>query len=219
VISVGARLGYQDDGQTPNTQIAYFAYEPVPLLFEVRGLPRDRAAREGDWGAGMDAFLDARIGVILHAEGGTLRIPSYTGAVAFDDEGREIRRWEGAQDHFADFIAAVRSRKAEDLAADVEQGHLSSALCHLANISHRLGGALERDAIREGLKDSAVLTGTYDRLCAHLEANEVDLTQKTLVLGPCLELELPGERFKNDERANRMLTREYREPYVLPGTV
>ncbi len=218
VISVGARVGYDDDGETPNTQMVYFAYDPVPLLFEVRGLPRDRASREGEWGPAMDSFLDVRIGVILHAEGGTLRIPSYTGAIAYDEEGQEIRRFEGAHDHFANFIAAVRSRKREDLAAEVEEGHLSSALCHLANISHRMGGALEREAIRAGLKDSAVLTGTYDRLCAHLEANEVDL-EKTLVLGPCLELDRPGERFKGGGRANELLTRSYREPYVLPGQV
>ena len=62
----------------------------------------------------------ARIGVIVHCEGGTLRIPDYTRAIAYDTEGKEIRRFEGATDHFANFVAAVRSRRPEDLHADVE---------------------------------------------------------------------------------------------------
>ena len=36
-------------------------------------------------------------------------------------------------------FAAVRSRKKEDLNAEILDGHLSSALCHLPNISYRLG--------------------------------------------------------------------------------
>jgi predicted dehydrogenase len=39
VWSIGGRLGYEDDGQTANTQIIYQGYEKAPLIFEVRGLP------------------------------------------------------------------------------------------------------------------------------------------------------------------------------------
>src|SRR5256712_5304220 len=39
VISIGGRFGYQDDGQTPNTQIALFDYGDSLLIFEVRGVP------------------------------------------------------------------------------------------------------------------------------------------------------------------------------------
>ena len=40
VFSVGGRLGYVDDGETPNTQIVYhdFGKGNAPLIFEVRGL-------------------------------------------------------------------------------------------------------------------------------------------------------------------------------------
>src|SRR5205814_2620390 len=44
-----------------------------------------------------------------------------------------------SSDLFANFIAAVRSRRVADLNADIEEGHYSSALCHLANISYQLG--------------------------------------------------------------------------------
>ena len=50
----------------------------------------------------------------------------------------EVERGPG-NGHFGNFIAAVRSRKVEDLNADILEGHYSAALCHLANISYRLG--------------------------------------------------------------------------------
>ena len=40
---------------------------------------------------------------------------------------------------FGSFLKAMRSRKVEDLNADVEVAHYSAALCHLANIPNRLG--------------------------------------------------------------------------------
>ena len=42
--------------------------------------------------------------------------------------------------------ARVRSRKREDINCDAEVAHYSSALCHLANISYRLGRTLHFDA-------------------------------------------------------------------------
>ena len=42
VMSIGGRLGYDDDGQTPNTQLVYHAYDGPPLVFEVRGLPKSK---------------------------------------------------------------------------------------------------------------------------------------------------------------------------------
>jgi hypothetical protein len=48
-------------------------------------------------------------------------------------------------DHFANFIEAVRSRKRETLNAEIEEGHFSTALAHLANISYRVGRTLTFD--------------------------------------------------------------------------
>jgi predicted dehydrogenase len=50
VLSLGARLGYEDDGETPNTQMVFLTpSSPCRSCFEVRGLPRDAAAQGGDW--------------------------------------------------------------------------------------------------------------------------------------------------------------------------
>ena len=46
-------------------------------------------------------------------------------------------------------IKAVRSRKASDLNADVEAGHYSATLCHLANIAMRVGRRLKFYTKRE----------------------------------------------------------------------
>jgi hypothetical protein len=44
----------------------------------------------------------------------------------------------GRGGHFENFIRAVRSRNPQDLNAEIAEGHLSSALCHLGNIAYRL---------------------------------------------------------------------------------
>ena len=65
--------------------------------------------------------------------------PSYSTAFALDRKGAIVKEFSGEGDHFGNFVKAVRSRKKEDLNADILEGHISSALCHLANISYRLG--------------------------------------------------------------------------------
>jgi len=56
--------------------------------------------------------------------------------------------------HTANFIECVRSRKAPN--AEVEIGHRSSIICHLGNISYRIGGRKIRwDADKEQIIDDA----------------------------------------------------------------
>jgi len=51
--------------------------------------------------------------------------------------------------HFSNFIDCVRSRNAQDLHADILEGHLSSSLSHLGNIACRLKRPLEFDPEKE----------------------------------------------------------------------
>ena len=46
ILSIGGRLGYEDDGTTPNTLIVYHDYKPAPLVYEVRGLPAADGSQE-----------------------------------------------------------------------------------------------------------------------------------------------------------------------------
>jgi predicted dehydrogenase len=217
VISVGGRLGYDDDGNTPNTQLALHLYPRAPLLFEVRGLPRDAAAQKADWGQGMDEFAGVRIGVVVHCEQGKLVIPSYDSAQAFDAKGEEVKRWQGAHDHFENFVMAVRSGKPKELAADIEEGHQSSALCHYANVSHALGKPVSCADLRAEVEVLVPLAEACERVITHLQANGVDLAQTPLTLGRRLRIDGARESFVGDEEANRLLTREYREPFVVPA--
>src|SRR5262249_43161021 len=127
VWSVGGRLGYEDDGTTPNTLIVFHDYKPAPLIFEVRGLPSSAESKD------MDGYHGADIGVVTDCEGGSMVISDYNGARIFDKSGQELKKFQAASSHFANFIDAVRSRKYTDLKADILEGHLSSALCHTGN--------------------------------------------------------------------------------------
>src|SRR5205823_6136485 len=93
------------------------------------------------------------VGNIFHCADGYLVMPNYNTAVAYDNDGGVIRRWQGRDTHFANFVAAVRSRRREDLHADILEGHYSSALCHLGNISYRLGAEQPLSRQVEALRD------------------------------------------------------------------
>ena len=149
VISIGGRFGYIDDGETPNTQITILDYEPVPIIFEVRGLPHEKGA------SGMDHYRGTRIGVIIHCENGYQVIDSGGGGWSYDKQGKRIKQFArpGAGQHQANFIKAVRSRKVSDLNADIYEGFISSALCHMANIATRVGRRLRFDARQERFLD------------------------------------------------------------------
>jgi predicted dehydrogenase len=143
--SVGGRFGHVDDGETPNTQVILHDYPTAPLIFEVRGLPAKpdagpTAATTGmnsaDAAAAaastMDQYRGVRIGNVIDCEGGSLITDSYFEARAVDRDGRLVREFKGVDRHMANFIEVVRSRKTAGLFSPIDQGHISSALCHLA---------------------------------------------------------------------------------------
>jgi predicted dehydrogenase len=221
ILSAGGRLGYDDDGQTANTQIIWHDYAGAPLIFEVRGLPssKDRN-KEGKWGGNdMDKFPKEHggsVAVIIHCEGGHVLVPNYSSATAYDKDGKELQKWNGAGDHYGNFIKAVHSRKHTDLNGDILEGHLSSALCHTGNISYRLGQKKSPGEIQESIKSNKAFAESFDRMIEHLKANEVDLDANKLALGVSLTMDPKSERFIGNDKANEMLTRPYRQGYVVP---
>ncbi len=222
VFSVGGRLGYEDDGETPNTQFVFHDYAKAPLIFEVRGLPRAKEFQEKDWGKSMDRFPadnGAAVGVIIHCEGGHVLVPNYTGCTAYDKANKLVKKWEGTSDHFENFITAVRSRKTTDLHADILEGFLSSGLCHTGNISYRLGQQQSPDELREKLSANKAAAETFGRMQEHLAANQVDLTKTKATLGEFLKMDPKTERFTENREADALLTRHYRRPFVVPEKV
>src|SRR5437867_3953402 len=99
VLSVGGRLGYVDDAETPNTQIVFHDYAKAPLIFEVRGLPEKTGA------SNMDKFPAKNGGSVcvnIHCEGGLVHVPNYNSATAYDNDGKKNVEFKGAESHFED---------------------------------------------------------------------------------------------------------------------
>jgi len=157
VISLGGRFGPKDQGQTANTQIAIFDYGQTQLIFEVRGLP-------------SEGLHGQEVGNIYHLEAGTIY-----GADFYPKGSKEPAplpdveaKLGPGEDNFANFIAAVRSRKVSDLNADVLEGHYSAALCHLANISYRLGEQVPFNPRTRAFGDDKEAYETLARMEEHL---------------------------------------------------
>jgi predicted dehydrogenase len=230
VFSVGGRVGYVDDGETPNTMFLVHDYAKAPLIFEVRGLPARTDAKE------MDKYRGASVGVVVQCEGGYIAVPDYNSAAAYDKEGKMVKRFggfpapkdqpdpgapdkAGQESHFANFVKAVRSRKPSDLNAEILEGYLSSALCHTGNISYRLGKKSAPGEIREKIKGNKEALDSFERMAEHLKANDVDIANEQLAIGEFLKMDPHTERFIGNSQADKLLTREYRAPFVVPQKV
>ena len=172
VVSSGGKYAYTDDQETPNTQLATFDYGDSELVFEVRGLIT------GDEG-GLKVRGNNTIGNLFYGSDGYMALDG-DGFQVYKGEKRELtmdqkRETGDTGPHMANFLKAVKSRNYQDLNADVQIGVTSADLCHLANISYRLGRKLGFDA--------------------------------------------STAKFSDDAEANKMLTREYRAPYVVSDKV
>lgn len=219
VLSVGGRVGYEDAADTPNTQTVIHDYPEAPLIFETRGLPKAKKFQQNGWGSNMDNFRGSRIGVIVQCENGYVVIPSYTGATAFDLDGNELKKWQGGGNHFQNFLDAVQAQDANLLNAPIEEGHLSSALCHTGGVSHQLGRTLRRAELNEALQsESELFRESVARMVAHMQANEVDTDNESLVtLGADIAMDPETEQVLGDSKAASMMSRKYRSGFVVPS--
>jgi predicted dehydrogenase len=218
IFSIGGRLGYVDDGETPNTQVCVFDYGDCELIFEVRGLPSSNPFPGKDYQK-MPKKPQNYVGNIWYGTEGVMFASSYTGAVALDPRGNIIKKFSGGEDHFGNFVQAVRNRKRAELNADILEGHLSSALCHLGNVSYRLGTLQPCNQQSKTLGDDKEAYETLARMSDHLKENHLPLDATSYRVGRKLELDPKTERFVNDAEANRMLTRVYRKPFVVPEKI
>ncbi len=204
VISVGGRFGYEDDGQTPNTQVCFYDFGDVQMIFEVRGLP-------------TPDFKGAKIGNIFYGSDGYAVSTNYNSGTLFDLKGQTVAHFDGSADHFANFVTAVRSRKPTDLNADVLEGHLSSAMCHLGGVSHRLGTDQPLGALPSQLTNVKEAQDAFSRFEEHLVANHIPLDKTRFRLGRELTIDQKTETFiAGSADANAHLTRAYRKGFVVP---
>jgi predicted dehydrogenase len=174
VSAIGGKFMFDDDQETPNTLSA--AYE-----FEVKGVRKMMTFEVRHWISPHEAGINGdkpgnTIGNQFYGSKGYLVIDNYNKYYSFMGKDQEPGPGATARDeHWENFIAAVRSRKRGDLNAEIEEGALSCNLMHLANISYRVGRTIHWDA-------------------------------KTMT---CI----------GDPEANKLLTRAYRAPFVVPKNV
>jgi predicted dehydrogenase len=156
--------GAPTDQTTPNTQYASYRYaDGTEIHCDLR-----------NWFSGPPEAQ----GVYVFGSRGWMKVGDAEARVYFGrkNEPGPILTADGKRDdgqaHFENFVECVRSRKAENLKAPLEDGHFSTTLCHLGNIAYRVGRSVKFDGA--------------------------------------------AERFEGDEEADRLLSRTYRAPYVLP---
>lgn len=173
----------------------------------------------------IQQLRNAHVGVIFEGTEGYVVMASYHSGTAFDRAGKPVRHFRGGgggAPHFENFLHAVRARSCLHANGDIEQGHVSSALAHVANISLRLGHDVSAQTAREQL----VRNGTPDGLLAvwDLAMRDVathksgDAGVDTIRMGQPLQCNPDTECVRDNQLANCLLTRQYRHPYVVPAT-
>jgi predicted dehydrogenase len=203
VFSLGGRFLWNDCGETPNSQVCYFDYGDCALVFEVRNMP-------------SKPLLGVGVGNIWYGTDGYVVSTNYNSGVVFTPQGEQVKKFDGGGDHYANFIKAVKSRKHTDLNADIEDGHLSSALCHLGNISYRLG-SVQKYSPGTKLDIDKDTDEALVRMLEYVKANNVSLDGLPLQVGKRLKFDPRTERFIGNEEANRLLTRDYRKGFEVPA--
>ena len=143
-VSTGGKFVYDDDQETPNTQLASLGFGDREITFEVRGLLTGPEA-------GLPVKKGNTVGNIFFGSEGWMWV---------DGEGFQVYKGESSEKtmaekngpgedgtilHMKNFLSACRSRNYKELHADVEVGATSAAYCHLANIGYRTGRLLHWD--------------------------------------------------------------------------
>ena len=201
VMSYGGRVGLNDCGETPCVQIAIHDFGPMTVVQEVRNLKTAAPKHDSMYVLGSEGYL--------------------AGGAVFDLKGKLIQKLSGPNiDHFDNFIRAVRSRRREEQNAEILQGHTSTAVVHVANISQRLGKPASPKEIQQALEPLKVnenVVETFQEIRAHLADNGVDIEKTPLTMGPWIGIDSEKEKFLDNPAADALLTRDYRKPFVVPA--
>jgi predicted dehydrogenase len=217
VISMGGRWvegpDFKDQGQTPNEHLTVFDIGGTLIVYEIRGLNGKPGPAGGQFAQHVDNEFYTSEGTIKR--GKFYPKGKDTGE---DLKGVGISIKPGG--HYENFIDAVRSRRVEDLNAPITTGHPSAMLGHLGNISYRLGKQVpfgkEYDALGQNEHITASVKAIEEQLKGVLG---LDLSKATYQLGAKLRFDPKTEKFIDNAEADKLLTRNYREPFVVRETV
>lgn len=216
VMAAGNRW-WDDDGETPNMHLSLMEHRGVKVVIDIRNMADP--GRGGDEGA---VYLGGRSGNYIMCEGGFIRI-ARGGGKAYDKNGQQIKQYKGTggTGHDANFIDAIRAGSNASLACEIEIGHLSTTLCHLANVGYRAGKAAPIEQLHENLRTHEDALNTLESMLAQLEGDGVDLKSKPFLAGPKLTYDTKAERFTgaNADAVNPLIRPPSREPFIVPEQV
>jgi predicted dehydrogenase len=206
VLSYGGRFGYEDAGETPNTQVVIHQFGERAVLQELRGLP-------------TKGHHEVKNGVLWFGSEG--RIAYHKGsATLFDLDGEKIKVFARASDqetHMANFVRAVRAGDPKVLNGGLDEGIWSAALCHVGSACHRVGREVrdsELLAVLEELDCADDTAYTFARMRSHLGGHKV---RDRFTMGPLLRFDSERESVIDHPEADALMGRNYRAPYTLPA--
>ena len=213
VNSTKGRPPFTDQGVTPNCQLTVMDFGESLLVFEVVGLVRKPGVDGKRYPHHVDNEFYLEAGVI---KGGKFYPKGSSKAEDLVDVDVQM----GPGDNFENFIHCCRTRDRGQLHADIAKGHLSSACCHLSNISYRLGEQVPGSHKPEVLERHEEIAKSWDTITTTVKGTlGHDLSKNTYQLGPLLTFDPDREKFVGNSSADSLLTRNYREPYVVPKDV
>jgi len=207
IMSIGGRIKWDDQGQTPNVQMTVYRYGDTMLFFENCNLVSKKTRR-------VDNDFVYEKGKII----GNNRFEPAKGSDVEKMPSVEAKLGPGGGP-FGNFLAAVRSRNKEDLNAPFEEGHYSAALCHLGAASWRLGEERPWNEVKDPFEDDYA-NEQLARLNKQLTEDQgLDLSKCKMRVGPALKFDPKTEKFIGaPAEANAMLTRPPRPPFDVPAS-
>ncbi len=221
VISMGGRWvnstegkpPFTDQAQTPNCQLTVMDFGGPLLVFEVIGL-NSRAGVDGK------KYPTKVTNEFYLEEGAIIGGKFYPKGSDKSEKLVDVDVKMGPGGIFDNFIHCVRTRKREELHADVLEAHLSSACCHLGNISYRLGEQVSGNTKPDVFDKHEEIGKSWEMINKTVKGTlGLDLTKSTYQLGAMLTFDPENERFVDNRRANRLIGRRYRKPFVVPREV
>ena len=159
VRSVGGRFVHRgDDSEVPDVQVADWEFDHFVMTFELSGYPKymvkssDTLRRKTivtDWKQNSTRIeiYGSELMMIVGRHGG--------GFVVEQSASRVVEKMfgeAGDAEHYKDFIACVKSRRAPN--ADIRIAHASNVIAHMGNIAHRVGNLSLRYDAKTGRFDN-----------------------------------------------------------------
>ncbi len=150
IVCGGGKYHFDDDQETPDTQLSTFDFGHCAIHCEHRTWqPR---------GLENDAF-----GIVFYGEQGSLVITGGQYKI-FDLDNREVAQGStsyGNEAHLSNFCAAIRS--GEPLFSPIAEGVKSTTLCLLGNIAYRTGRTVNFDPATRQIVDDADAAALWTR--------------------------------------------------------